>query len=48
MKEQSKDWHGYTVYSNGTVLGLRGKPLKPNLSKCGYPRVNVRNLPFIV
>ena len=32
-----KEYHGYKVYDNGTVIGKRlGKPIKLTPNKCGY------------
>jgi hypothetical protein len=31
-----KEYHGYKVYEDGTVIGKFGKPLKPSLNPKGY------------
>ena len=41
MNKEYKDYKGYKVYSDGSVLGLRGKFIKPSLSNKGYYRVGI-------
>ena len=34
--------YGYTIHSDGTILGRRGKPLSPSTTPDGYKMVTVR------
>ena len=38
----SKEYHGYTVFEDGTVIGKYGKIRKPDLLKSGYLRLTLR------
>lgn len=36
-----KNFENYRLLPCGTVIGARGKPLKPDLNSCGYKRVSL-------